>query len=115
MHTEQINNLIAVLVVSGGAEGLVASILLHRRGGPATEGLEGGGAGVVGHVPRREPQGEVLEGGAATHDGRPLTGAGVDAHLHTALVALVHHTLEEVDVVRGGARPVLHISAYIRI
>ncbi len=96
---------VPVLVHRGRADGGSASILLYVGLGPAAEGLEVRERRIV--VVVSVPQREVLELGRAAHDGAPLTGAGVDAHGDASFLALVHHLLEEVDIVGSVAAPVL--------
>ena len=47
---------------------------------------------------------------SSAHNRRPLTGRSVNAHAHSAFMALIDHALEKVDVVGGGAGPVLRVE-----
>lgn len=97
--------LVVVLIPIGSAEPLVASVLLDRGLGPSAErGEVGEGHGVI---PVSIPQRQALELRRAAHDRTPLTGGTVDTHAYTHRIALVHHALQEVDVVSSTARPVL--------
>jgi len=97
--------LVVVLVHRGRAEGSSADVLLDRRLGPATERREVREGRIV--VVVGVPQGQAAELRRAAHNGVPLAGAGVDAQRDASLLALVHHALQEVDVVGGRGRPVL--------
>ncbi len=97
--------LVVVLVHRGRAERSSPNVLLDRRLGPATERREVREGWIV--IVMGVPQRQIAELRRAAHDGIPLAGAGVDAQRDASLLALVHHALEEVDVVGGGGGPVL--------
>lgn len=87
------------------AEGLVSSVLLHGWLRPSAK------RGVIAHgegeVPMCVPQWKAGELRGAAHDRRPLAGRRVDAHGDSQGVALIYHSLQEVDVISSAAGPVL--------
>lgn len=88
--------LIAILVPSGRAEGLVTSVLLHRRAAPATEGHKV--AEVVDVVVVCVPQREVREASGAASDGVPLRCRGVDTDVNATSLSLSNHSANEIGI-----------------